>query len=286
MMGKRTSARLAVLTAALAFGLAACGGGGTTGAATPTDGAGTPTDGATADLGLVSPGTMTVCTDAPYPPMEFEDPETGEFTGFDNELLRAVAERLGLELAVVNSGFDPITSGAVFAAGDCDVAAASITITEDREENVDFTDPYFDADQSLLVKQDSGIGSLADMGGRRIGVQTGTTGEAFANENAPEGAEVVSFEDPGGLFPALEAGDIEGVLQDIVVNEGRTLEDETVTVVETFPTDEQYGFAVAEEGSEALLEALNETLAEVRDDGTYDQLFAEWFPEEDAAAGS
>lgn len=236
-----------------------------------TDDAG---EGAGADLDLVSEGTLTVCTDAPYKPMEFE--ENGEFTGFDIELMRAVAGNLGLDLEVVNSGFDPIVSGAALTAGQCDIAAASITITEEREANVDFTDPYFEAEQSLLVKSDAGIASLDDLADKRIGVQSGTTGETYANENKPDGAQIVSFDNPGDIFVALEAGDIEGVLQDLVVNQGRVIDDDSVEVVETYPTDEQYGFA-AEEGNTELTGAVNESLSTLREDGTYDELFEEWF---------
>ncbi len=265
--------RLLALVAVLALALAACGGDGDGG-----DDAATPGDGdAAAELGLVKEGVLTVCTDAPYPPMEFE--QDGEFTGFDIELMRAIAQEMGLDgIEVVNSGFEPITSGAVFASDQCDVAAASITITEQREESVDFTDPYFQADQSLLVKSDSGFQSLEDLAGERLGVQAGTTGEAYAQDNKPETTEIVSFDNPGDIFTALEAGDIAGVLQDIVVNQGRTFEDDTVEVVETFRTDEQYGFATAEEGGDAVLEAINEALATVQGDGTYDDIYDDFFP--------
>lgn len=250
---------IALLAALLLVG-AACGQGGE----------------AAGEFDLVSPGVLTVCTDAPYPPMEFE--QDGEFTGFDIELMRALAAELGLEgIEVINSGFDPITSGTALGSDQCDIAAASITITAEREENIDFTDPYFTADQSLLVKKDSGISTLQDLAGRRLGVQSGTTGEMYAQENAPDDTEIVSFDNPGDLFVALEAGDIQGILQDIVVNQGRALEDDTVEVVETYPTDEQYGFAVKEEGKEALLEAVNQALATLQDNGTYDQLYEEWF---------
>lgn len=226
------------------------------------------------DLTLVSSGNLTVCTDAPYPPMEFE--ENGEYTGFDIELMRAIAGELGLELSVVNSGFDPITSGLAMEAGDCDIAAASITIKADREENIDFSDPYFDADQSLLVTKASGITDLAGLSGSTLGVQSGTTGEIYANDNNP-GAEIISFENPGDLFTALAAGQIEGVLQDIVVNEGQALADDEVHVVETYPTDEEYGFATKEEGAEDVLEAVNKALKNLRDDGTYDKIYDDWF---------
>ncbi len=247
------------LVGALALVAAACGG----------------DDDETSGFDLVTADTLTVCTDSPYPPMEFE--VDGEFTGFDIELMRAIADNLGLGLAVVNTGFDPITSGAAMVAGTCDIAAASITITEEREQNIDFSDSYFSADQSLLVKKDGGISALADTAGQTIAVQSGTTGEAYAEENAPSDATIRSFDDPGALFLALESGDAVAVLQDIVVNGERILNDDTVTVAETYPTNEFYGFATKEEGKEALLTAVNTALSELRSDGSYDALFTEWF---------
>lgn len=252
--------RLLGLVAAFALVFAACGGGGGT---------------TIGSYELVATDTLTVCTDAPYVPMEYE--ENGEFTGFDIELMRAIADDLGLELAVVNSGFDPITSGLAMSAGDCDIAAASITITADREENIDFSDGYFNGDQSLLVKKDAGIAGLADLADKNLGVQTGTTGEQYANANNP-GATIVSFENPGDLFTALEAGTIDGILQDLVPNQAKAIEDDTVTVIETYQTDEEYGLAVQEEGAEDLLAAVNESLQTFRDNGTYDDIFTQFFP--------
>lgn len=250
--------RLVAVSAALALILAACGG-----------------DEGSGELGLISEDVLTVCTDSPYPPMEFE--QDGEFTGFDIELMRAIADEMGLsDIAVVNTGFDPITSGLAMEADECDIAAASITITDDREENIDFTDGYFTANQSLLVA-DGGPTSLADFGGSSLAVQTGTTGEAYANETAPDDTDIQSFENPGDVFTALEAGNVQGVLQDIVPNAAYALENDGVTLAEEFETDEEYGFAVREEGREALLEAVNEALATLRDDGTYDEIYAEWF---------
>jgi len=270
---KRTT-RMVALVAALALVLAACGD--DTGE-TADDGDG-GTTAATEDLGLVAEGTLTVCTDAPYPPMEMEDAEAeGGYTGFDIELMRAIGEDLGLGLAVNNTGFDPITSGLAMEAGDCDVAAASITITEEREESIDFSDPYFSAEQSLLASDESGLTTLADFGGSSIGLQSGTTGEMYAQENAPEDAELVSFENPGDIFLALEADNVQGVLQDIVPNAEYVLNNEGFSIVETFPTDESYGFAVKEEGAEDLLAAINSSLATLQDDGTYDQIYADWF---------
>lgn len=255
----KRSIRLVAMAAALSLVLVACG-----------------DEGGSGDLGLITDDVLTVCTDSPYPPMEFE--QDGEFTGFDIELMRAIAGELGVsDISVVNTGFDPITSGLAMEAGDCDIAAASITITEEREANIDFTDGYFTADQSLLVRDDAGLGSLADFGESALGVQTGTTGEMYAQENAPEGTEIVSFENPGDIFTALEAGNVQGVLQDIVPNAEYALNNEGVSLAESYPTDETYGFATKEEGAEALLEAVNEAIAALRDNGTYDDIYDDWF---------
>lgn len=262
-MGIRTTLGIV----ALAVGVAACGGNG--GGATQEGGD---------EFDLVQAGTLTVCTDAPYRPMEYE--EDGEFTGFDIELMREIGAQLELDVQVFNSGFEPITSGSAFAAQSCDMAASSITITEDRDENVDFSDPYFQADQSLLVKTNAGISSLDDLAEMTIGVQTGTTGEMYANENTPQGATVQSFDNVDGLFLALESDSVDAILQDLVANQGRVQQDDTVEIVETYPTEEQYGFAFPEEGTDALIQAVNEALGTLRDDGTYDQLYEEWFGED------
>jgi polar amino acid transport system substrate-binding protein len=231
-----------------------------------------------APAGLVSARSLTVCSDTPYEPFEFEGPD-GEQTGYDMDLLRAIAEDAGLELAVVDLPFDGIL-GSV-AAGDCDVVASAVTITDERAQQVDFSEPYFDADQSLLVRAaDEGTyATLEGLAGQRIGVQTGTTGETYANENKPEGAEIVSFEDADGLFAALTSEDIAAVLQDFPVNAYRATKDTAFVVTATFPTGEQYGFAV-KKGNAEVLAFIDEGLATLRDDGRFDEIFATYFGEE------
>jgi polar amino acid transport system substrate-binding protein len=241
----------------------------------PVDDAGDPD---AADLNLINPGTLVVCTDVPYPPFEFEDPDAPSgYAGFDIDIMQEVADRLDLTLEVVNTGFDPIESGIAMTADECDIAAAAMTITDDRAENINFTDPYFDADQSLLAKDDSGIGSLDDLAGMRLGVQSATTGEQFAEENAPDDTEIVSFENPGDLFTALDAGEIDAILQDLPVNERRAETDDSVSVVEEFPTGESYGFGAKREGKEGLVDAVNQILADMEADGTYTDIFDVYF---------
>ena len=252
--------RLVAVLAALALVAAACG---------------DDDDSASAeDLTLVSAGQLSVCTDSPYAPFEFQN-DAGEFQGFDVELVQAMAAELGLEANFIVTPFDGIWLQP--AAGTCDMVASAMTITDERAENAVFTDPYFDADQSLLVRSaDSGL-KLADMSGRVIAVQTGTTGEIYATENAPEGAELRSFDEPAAMFLALEGNDVDAILQDLPVNGERAAQEPDKFVLsDQFPTGEQYGFSVSLENTD-LANALNDALSTVRDAGDYDTIFATWF---------
>jgi polar amino acid transport system substrate-binding protein len=282
----RRITRATAFVAALALAVTACGGDNgdaTDGTTEGTEAGGTDeaaTDGgeATGELDLVTDGTLTTCTDAPYEPFEFEDPDSPSgYSGFDIDLVTAIAETAGLDVAVVNTGFDSLTSGAAMAAGTCDMASSAITITEARAENIDFSDPYYDAIQSLLVPTDSDIASIDDLTeGVNVGVQTGTTGEEYANENVP-GGTVIAFEGGGDLFTALEAGQIAAILQDEPVNQERANQDENVQVIETFDTGESYGFALQQDRGDDLLQVINDGLQQLRDEGTYDEIYERYF---------
>jgi polar amino acid transport system substrate-binding protein len=151
-----------------------------------------------------------------------------------------------------------------------------MTITEERAEQIDFSDPYYEALQSLLVPSGSDISSIDDLDGAVVGVQSGTTGEMFAEENV-EGAEIRAFENPGDIFVALDSGQIDAVLQDLPVNAERARDADELEVVEEFDTDESYGFALEQDRGDDLLQAINDGLAQVRDDGTYDELYDQYF---------
>ena len=232
---------------------------------------------ATPPAGLVSTDALTVCSDTPYEPFEFEG-DDGEQTGYDIDILRAIADDADLDLDVKDLPFDGIL--ATLAAGECDVVASAVTITTERAEQVDFSDPYFDADQSLLVKSDEAdeYATLASLAGERIGVQAGTTGETYANEHKPEGATVVSFEDADGMFAAIASGDVTALLQDLPVNAYRATKDATLKVTETFSTGEQYGYAV-EKGNASVLDFINDGLATLTDDGRFEEIYATYFGE-------
>ncbi|MEZ5138733.1 MAG: transporter substrate-binding domain-containing protein [Acidimicrobiales bacterium] len=254
------------LSGALLFGAAACGSDSDGGSAGSSDG-GTTEEAA----------TWKVCSDIPYEPfeMEGEGPRGLAYTGFDIELLDAIAEDQNATLDITDSDFDTIFASVN--AGKCDIVASAVTITDERKENSLFSDPYFDADQSLLVPADSDVEGLDDLTGATIGVQSGTTGESYAQENTPDGATIKSFPDAAALFAAISAGQIDAILQDLPVNSARADKDDTVKVVAKIPTGEQYGFVVAKENTDVQAE-LNDGLAAVKDDGTYDALYEKYFP--------
>lgn len=254
---------LTVLAVAAALTLTACSG--------PGDTAGGEAD----RLQTVSAGTLTVCSDVPYAPFEdFDESSELGYTGFDIEVMAAVAEQLDLELAVKDQGFDGIQSGIVLNSKQCDIAASAITITEEREANLDFTEPYYDSMQSLLVAADSDIASIDDLDGVKVGVQKATTGESYAQENAT-GAEIVSFPSDAEMWPAIQAGQVDALLQDLPVNLEHTAEGD-YEIVEQYDTGEQYGFAVSK-GNAALLDAVNGALEEIRADGSYDAIYDSYF---------
>ncbi|WP_334148758.1 transporter substrate-binding domain-containing protein [Microbacterium sp.] len=229
------------------------------------------------EYGLVEAGTLTVCSDIPYAPFEFEGGDNGTgYTGFDIDLLDAVAKKLDLKLSVQDVGFDALQSGTTLAAGTCDVGASAMTITEERKANIDFSDPYYDSLQSLLVRTDSGIESIDDLSGKNVGVQQGTTGESYATANA-EGAELVQYPSDGELWPAMQAGQIDAILQDQPVNLEHEKADSAYKIVETYNTDESYGFAFAKGEKDALREAVNGALQELRDSGDYQTIYDNYF---------
>jgi polar amino acid transport system substrate-binding protein len=232
--------------------------------------------GDSAAVDTISEGTLTVCSDIPYPPFEVQ--EGGEYTGFDMDLMKEIATGLDLELEVKDSGFEGLQSGLSLNSDQCDIVASAMTITEEREANLDFTDPYYDSKQSLLVPTGSDIASIDDLAGKKVGVQQGTTGKSYTEDNAPDDAEIVSFPSDGEMYPAIQAGQVDALLQDLPVNIEHTKDGE-FEIVEEYSTDESYGFAVKQDNTQ-LLDAVNEQLTELRDNGTYDEIYNQYFATE------
>ncbi len=259
-MTRRSTRKVWVLVPALALALAGCG----------NDSG----DGGAADSPkLVNEGTLINCTGLPYKPFEYE--ENGDVVGFDIDLVDLVAKKLGAEQEVVDTPFDGIQSGADFNSGKCDISSAGMTITDERKQNIDFSDPYFDATQALVAKKGSGIADIADLGGKKLGAQNSTTGYDYANENAKD-AEIVNFEDLGLLLTAVESGQVDAGINDNGVLYDWVSEKTDFEVVKEFDTGEQYGMGVRK-GNSALLDVVNEVLADAKSSGEYDRIYEKWF---------
>ncbi len=223
---------------------------------------------------VITEGKLTVCTSLPYEPFEYK--EGNDVVGFDMSMMDEVAKANNLEKAVEITGFEGIQSGQALNSGLCDVAAAGMTITEERAKSIDFSDPYFDATQALMV-QDESITSLEDLSGKTLGVMTGTTGELYAKDNAPEDVELKSFEDLGLQTQAISNGQVDAIIQDNGPLLDYATKNDNVKVTAEFNTGEQYGFAVKKDGNAELLQSINDTIAKLKEDGTYDTIYEEWF---------
>ncbi|MFX0538104.1 ABC transporter substrate-binding protein [Ornithinimicrobium sp. Y1847] len=265
------SFRLLPLVAVATIGLSACGG----------NGNGSGSDGGNdvdeASLNLIEDGKLVICSDAPYPPFEMEDPESDfGWSGFDMDLMGEIADGLDLTPEVRPSSFEGLQSGLTLNSGQCDIVASAMTITEERAQNLEFSDGYYDSLQSLLVADDSGITGIDDLQGKKVGVQQGTTGASYAEEHAT-GAELVSFPNDPAMWQAIQAGQVDALLQDLPVNIEHTGNGD-YTIAEEYSTDEQYGFAM-KKGNTALVEAVNGQLSEIREDGRYQEIYDRYFSE-------
>ena len=259
MKARRTAVVLAA--SLLALSLSACGGGG----------GGTTSSGAK----LITSGTLTDCSDVPYPPFEdFDKSSPTGFKGFDIDIISEIAKGMNLKLVVKDSAFDPLQSGLALNSGQCDIVASAMTITPDRKQNLDFSDGYYDSKQSLLVPNGSDIKSINDLSGKKVGVQQGTTGKTYAEEHAT-GADIVSFPSDAEMYQAIKAGQVDALLQDLPVNLNHQ-QDGGFTIVQTYSTNEQYGIAI-KKGNTALVNDVNAQLKKMRSNGTYDRLYNKYF---------
>jgi ABC-type amino acid transport substrate-binding protein len=224
----------------------------------------------------VSGEVIRIGTNAEYPPFEEID-EDANFVGFDIDLMNALAEDAGFELEWVNTRWDGIFFA--LAEGEFDAVISAATILTSRERIVDFTIPYFVASQSIAVSVDvaEDVATPDDLAGLRVGVQTGTTGDFYATDEV-EGAEVVRFDETTLAFQALGQGDVDAVIADtpasaaIIANNP----DLNATLVGDPLTEEFYGIAVRPDFPE-LLDALNVSLQNLFDDGTYTEIHEQWF---------
>ncbi|MFF7283433.1 transporter substrate-binding domain-containing protein [Streptomyces griseorubiginosus] len=254
-------------------------------ACTSTDDGGSGSKTAAGGVVLVKAGQLTTCTHLPYPP--FQSEIDGKVQGFDVSLIDLVAKDLGVKQEILDTPFENFKTGAFLNSGQCDLAAAGMTITEERKKNVDFSDPYFEATQALLVAKGSGITSLADAKAKKVklGAQAQTTGEDYAKS---QGFDPVSFESSDAVLSGLRSGQVKAVVIDYPVVQG-WLKDkanaDAFQVADNINTGEQYGFTV-KKGNTKLLAAVNKAIADAKADGTYKKLYEKWIGPYDESAAS
>ncbi|GAB3653420.1 basic amino acid ABC transporter substrate-binding protein [Zhihengliuella somnathii] len=248
------------VTAAAGLALTACSSGNTE--AQPSD--------SETGLTLMNEGQLTVCSDVPYPPFEFLD-EDGKTVGFDIDIANEIAADLDVEPNIVDDSFEGIQSG--LALNKCDISISSISITEERKGNMDFSTPYMNDDLTLVAPVDSDIDGLESAEGKRIAVQAGTTGETYAQE---QGLTAVGFEDAGLQLEALKNGSVDAALGNVSVLGYGIADDDRFERVEDYETGEQLGISI-KKGNTAMTEAVNGTLERLESDGTMDELEAKWF---------
>ena len=215
-----------------------------------------------------SAGKLIVATSPDFPP--FESLEGGEVVGIEVDIMKLVAEKLGVELEIVQMDFDSVLLGIQSAKYDC--AASGITVNETRQKNMLFTAPYYNAAQVIVVKEGSDITGKADLTGKTVSVQTGTTAESGCND---AGIATQAFNANADAKAALTTGKVDAWVVDNLTASQMVTEGEGLVILDENLTEEPYAFAFAF-GSEDLVAEIDKILAELIADGTIAGIFANY----------
>ena len=258
-----------MLSSAMMLSLAACGGSASTDTASSeaaSSEAASTEEAASADaaeLTTVTAGKLTMSTNAAFPPYEMTT-DSGDFEGIDVEVAGAIAEKLGLELQVDDMDFD----AALLAAqnGKSDIVMAGVTVTDERQKVMDFSDTYAEGIQSIIVPEDSDIASADDLTGKAIGTQRGTTGYIYCTDDFGED-NVIAYDDGLTAVQALNNGQVDAVVIDNAPAKSFVEANPGLKILDTAYAQEDYAIGVAK-GNTALLDAINSALEELQADGT------------------
>ena len=257
----------------MALGLSACGG---SNSAASSSAAGSVSGSASGSASngdpaftTVTPGKLTMSTNASFPPYEMVA-DDGSFEGIDIEVAGAIAEKLGLELQVDDMGFDAALQAAQ--TGKSDMVMAGVTVTEERQAVMDFTDSYANGVQVVIVKEDSPIQTVDDLANANmIGCQMGTTGYIYCSDTVENGGygedHVTPYDDGAAAIQALVNGQIDAVVIDNIPAQEYVKANPGLKILDTEYANEDYAIGVAK-GNTALLDAINGALAELKADGT------------------
>lgn len=239
--------------------------------------------GAVLMMGVLSVGVMTGCgskedeilkmgTNAAFPPFEYY--EENKIVGFDVELAGLIADKLGMELVVEDMEFNTLLGS--ISNNMVDIVAAGMTVLPEREEQVDFTQGYFNSKQMVIVQSNNvEIASPDDLTGKKIGVQLGTTSDQFAGLYI-EGAEVIQFDKAALAVADLKNGTVDAVIVDAEPAKQLTMGQEDLKVLESPFVEEEYAIAV-KKGNTVLMEKINKAIDEIKASGEYDTLYSKYF---------
>ena len=222
--------------------------------------------------------TIVFASDATWPPMEMVDANK-DIVGFCPDLVKAIAKAAGFTAVIKNTAWDGIFAG--LSSGKYDAIASSVSITDKRKKAMDFTDPYFEVKQGVVTRKDAGIKTTADLQGKKIGAQIGTTGYFSAKKIA--GALPESYDEVGLAIENLNNGRIDAVICDDSVAVGYALQNpnysKTLTLAFLIVPDapEYLGIAL-KKGSKENIELINKGLKAVKASGEYDAIYKKWFP--------
>jgi polar amino acid transport system substrate-binding protein len=262
------------LVLVVALVAAGCGGGDDEGSS------GAQSGGETQLQDLITPGTLTVGTELPAPPFWIGDDYDSLTGGFEVDFAKEMAKRLGLnQVKFVEMPFGALVAGSKC---DCDIDFSQVTITPDRDKVVDFTEPYFDANQGVLARKGITVASVDDAKKLQWGAQINTTGTQFLSDKIQPDKETRIFDKTVDAFAALNAGQIQAIMLDTPIVLGAVKEKQVkdAEVVGQFKTGETYG-AVVNRGSKNLA-AFNTAIKAMKADGFRDQLFKKYFADQAA----
>lgn len=213
--------------------------------------------------------TLVMATNAEFPPYEYYEGE--EVIGIDVDIAKAVAEELGMELKIEDMAFDSVIPAV--SSGKADIALAGLTVTDERKENLNFTDTYAKATQVIIVKEDSAIAGPDDLEGKKIGVQLGTTGDLYASDI--KDAEVEQYNKGFEAVQATMQGKIDAVIIDSEPAKEFVAEAEGLKILDEAFTEEEYAIGIAKDNDE-LLEKVNKALKSLKESGKLDEIVAEY----------
>ena len=265
-MKKKIALALAALM--MAGALAGCGGNNTTPAASSGAAQSTAADG----------DTLVMGTNAAFPPYEYVD-DNNQIVGIDAEVAQAIADKLGMKLEIKDMAFDSLIPA--LQSGTVDIVLAGMTVTDERKESVDFSDSYANGIQVVIVPEDSDIATIDDLAGKKIGVQSGTTGDIYCSdtpENGGYGEDAVARYDNGALaVAALQNGQVDCVVIDNEPAKAFVEANTGLKILDTEFTNEEYAAAV-NKGNSELLDKVNKALSELKSEGKLDEIIAKYIP--------